>query len=364
MKKTLMLAAALCALLPFASCGGKKSDAKASSGSGAAVEAGGSTKDADKAAEKAAKDAKKALKGAKDAAGAFEIIAKQLADGQTDAALSAIDAAVSLVKNEKATPESLFRYELTKDGSGVRLLGPADGATFAGTLVFPDTIEGLPVKEIEAINAKTFEGATAAIIVPEGVTYFGGLKRTSDLDNNYQRHYNGIANTLVYVSLPSTLKEVGSFVYCLKLARIDIPENAPLENIPEGFASGTSLVQFKFPSAVKSIGTYAFSGTKLTSVELPDGVEILGLDQYGNRAIDFAYCFSGCKELTSVKLPKGLQFVGDNCFTGCPNLAEVIVPEGTGKVEWGWYDGGTFRGTHLNLKSQAALKAIGYEGDF
>lgn len=73
MKKTLMLAAALCALLPFASCGGKKSDAKASSGSGAAVEAGGSTKDADKAAEKAAKDAKKALKGAKDAAGAFEL---------------------------------------------------------------------------------------------------------------------------------------------------------------------------------------------------------------------------------------------------------------------------------------------------
>ncbi|MBQ2315221.1 MAG: leucine-rich repeat domain-containing protein, partial [Treponema sp.] len=160
------------------------------------------------------------------------------------------------------------------------------------------------------------------------------------------------------------LKEAGRFCDCLKLARIDIPENAPLENIPEGFASDTSLVQFKFPSAVKTIGTYAFSGTKLTSVELPDGVEILGLNRYGNRAIDFAYCFSGCKELTSVKLPKGLQFVGDNCFTDCPNLAEVIVPEGTGKVEWGWYDGGTFRGTHLNLKSQAALKALGYTGSF
>lgn len=341
MKKTLMLAAALCALLPFASCGGKKSDAKASSGSGAAVEAGGSTKDADKAAEKAAKDAKKVLKGAKDAAGAFEIIAKQLADGQTDAALSAIDAAVSLVKNEKATPESLFRYELTKDGSGVRLLGPADGATFAGTLVFPDTIEGMPVKEIKVIGGKV-----TAVIVPEGVEVI-------------EIEGVGVApfgHELVYASLPSSLKEVrtdvnGLFYKCKNLVRIDIPADSKLTYIPRSFADEAGIKSFTIPSNVKEIGYNAFNSTALTSIEIPEGVTYIE-----------SGAFEYCKNLEKVTLPSTLKKIGGHAFEDCSNLTEVIVPEGMSNVVWDDYD--AFKGTHLNLKSQAALKAIGYKGKF
>ena len=344
MKKTLMLAAALCALLPFASCGGKKSDAKASSGSGAAVEAGGSTKDADKAAEKAAKDAKKALKGAKDAAGAFEIIAKQLADGQTDAALSAIDAAMALVKNEKATPESLFRYELTKDGSGVRLLGPADGATFAGTLVFPDTIEGLPVKEIEGGYGSTI----TSVIVPEGVEVI-------------EIEGVGVApfgHELVYASLPSSLKEVrtdtgGLFEKCKNLVRIDIPADSKLTYIPKNFANKAGIKSFTIPSNVKEIGYNAFSVTALTSIEIPEGVTHI------HRS-----AFAGCHNLEKVTLPSTLKEIKGGAFKGCSNLTEVIVPESMGKVNWSEFPEDTFEGTHLNLKSQAALKAIGYTGKF
>ena len=317
MKKTLMLAAAACALLMLASCGGGSKD---SSSSGASSSGASNS------------DAAKVLKGAKDAAGAFEIIAKQLADGQTDAALSAIDAAVALVKNEKATPESQFRYELTKDGSGVRLLGWADGATFAGTLVLPDTIEGMPVKEI----GKMWGDKVTAVIVPEGVTYFGGSG----------------GDSLVYVSLPSTLEEVGDFSG-KKLARIDIPADSKLTRIPKGFAAKTGIKSFTIPSNVKEIGEEAFYDcTSLTSIEIPGGVT-----EIGRSAFDF------CSKLEKVTLPSTLKVVGGCAFDRCSNLTEVIVPEGMGKVEWG-YNGDDFYGTHLNLKSQAALKAIGYTGKF
>ncbi len=265
--------------------------------------------------------AEKVVKGAKDAASAFATIASLIDNGNIDAALSAIDAAKSLVNKEKATPESLFRYELTKDGSGVRLLGRAAGTNFSGTLVFPDTIEGLPVKEIEGFRwiDDGVMASVTAIIVPEGVTYFEG--------------FNGKA--LVYVSLPSTIEKISGYTFssdewtcCPNLVRIDIPENAPLEEIPKFFAGKTSLAQFKFPSAVKKIGSHAFEKTKLTSVELP----------------------------------AGLQDIYSGAFYYCSKLTEVIVPEGMGKIEC---DGiFIFNGTHLNLKSQAALKAIGYTGNF
>lgn len=346
MKKTLMLAAALCALLPFASCGGKKSDAKAPSGSGAAVEAGGSTKDADKAAEKAAKDAAKVLKGAKDAAGAFEIIAKQLADGQTDAALSAIDAAVALVKNEKATPESQFRYELTKDGSGVRLLGPAGEVTFEGrSLVFPDTIEGMPVKEINESYGSVYTGPTS-VVVPEGVEVIAFDEGALNGPLGYK---------LVYASLPSSLKEICTRIFrdCKNLVRIDIPADSKLTVIPGGFAKNTGIKSFTIPSNVKEIGWQAFEGCdSLTSIEIPGGVTEIG---------DSA--FYACSKLEKVTLPSTLKVVGSYAFKSCSNLTEVIVPEGMGKVKWSTY-GNEFEGTHLNLKSQAALKAIGYTGEF
>ena len=333
MNKTVLFTAAACALLMLASCGGGSKDSSSSGSSGS-----GSS----------GSDAAKLLKGAKDAASAFSEIAKQLEGGDAAAAIASIEAAIPLLKQEKATPESLFRYELTKDGSGVKILGPADGATFSGTLVFPDTIEGLPVKEIKKMKSDI----VTAIIVPEGVTYFGG--------------FEGIA--LMYVSLPSTIAslETDTFSSCKKLARIDIPENAPLQTIPYHFASETALAQFKFPSAVKNIGCSAFMGTKLTSVEIPDGVEVLGLGSFGDRSDSFVLCFASCKELTSVKLPKSLQYVGPSCFSGCSNLTDVIVPDGIGQVIWKRYatSNDSFEGTHLNLKSQAAVKAIGYKDAF
>lgn len=59
---------------------------------------------------------------------------------------------------------------------------------------------------------------------------------------------------------------------------------------------------------------YLFSGTKITSVDIGEGVTAIG-----------KYVFSGCSSLTSVKLPDTLVSIGGEVFKGCTAL-ETIEP--------------------------------------
>lgn len=66
-----------------------------------------------------------------------------------------------------------------------------------------------------------------------------------------------------------------------------------------------------------SIGNYAFAGTPITSIVLPDSVTTLGTN-----------VFDGCKSLTSATLSKDLKTIGTKVFNGATNLANVTLPEG------------------------------------
>ena len=71
----------------------------------------------------------------------------------------------------------------------------------------------------------------------------------------------------------------------------------------------------------------AFGGCRsLTSVSFPEG-----LQQVGDRA------FSRCSSLTSVTFPEGLQQVGDRAFKGCTSLTSVTLPQGCSYTESGEY---------------------------
>ncbi len=76
---------------------------------------------------------------------------------------------------------------------------------------------------------------------------------------------------------------------------------------------------------VKEIAKNAFKDcTDLTSVTLPDGLEVIG-----------AGAFSGCTGLTSIKIPDTVVSMGSGVFKGCKDL-EVTVP--FAKAPDGWSD--------------------------
>lgn len=69
------------------------------------------------------------------------------------------------------------------------------------------------------------------------------------------------------------------------------------------------ITGFQFPSTLKKIGDEAFINLPITSLTLPDGLEIIGKE-----------AFASSKSLTKVTLPENLKQIGDGAFESCTSL--------------------------------------------
>jgi len=75
---------------------------------------------------------------------------------------------------------------------------------------------------------------------------------------------------------------------------------------------GSRLTNVTIPDSVTSIGEDAFSGTSLTSVIIPNSVTSIGDD-----------AFADCESLTNVTVPGSVTNIGDEAFGFCGNLISV-----------------------------------------
>ena len=75
------------------------------------------------------------------------------------------------------------------------------------------------------------------------------------------------------------------------------------------------------PQGVTRIGESAFGGANISSVAIPEGVEVIDKNA-------FAYC----TELDTVKFPSTLVEIRDAAFCGCEWLKSVALPEGCKKI--------------------------------
>ena len=118
--------------------------------------------------------------------------------------------------------------------------------------------------------------------------------------------------------------------------------------IPESVTSfGSSIfydcVKLKYailPKGITEIYDSMFRGCEsLQSIDIPDGVTRFG---------DFA--FDGCSSLASIILPAGVTYVGNYCFSDCSNLRHIVsFPVRTPTL------GGNYRYNFMRVASNGVL---------
>lgn len=161
------------------------------------------------------------------------------------------------------------------------------------------------------------------------------------------------------------------------LTELDLSK-ALIDEIPnEAFNGRWAIDKVLLPPTLKKIGAYAFQGTALTSVNIPDNVETIkecafnnarqlqevhlpdSLTSLGTSAFEYCrslrtikiptklktipdYTFQNCRSLQSVELHDSITGFGNHAFVNC-DLREIILPKSTS-----WVDNDAFSG-NVNL---------------
>ena len=131
---------------------------------------------------------------------------------------------------------------------------------------------------------------------------------------------------------------------------ISYDEAAAITDLGDAFDGNpeiTSFAELRYFTGLKSIAKNAFRGCKsLTAIELPQGLE--EISQYAFRESKLASvnfpsslrkidtsAFNSCANLASIALPEGLKVLGEAAFNNCTSLTSVVIPESLSQINNG-----------------------------
>ena len=169
-------------------------------------------------------------------------------------------------------------------------------------------------EEIERVIIE--DGCTAIAYNAFGCA--GYYEETEDGEGMWRVEEEPFSN-LSEVRLPDTLSSIGekAFLGCEKLTSVTIPDG--VTDIEDFAFSGTGLTGIDLPDGLTYLS--GFCNTALTEIDIPDSVEIIGTD-----------AFSYCGSLTGVSVPKHVKRIDDYAFSGCSALSSVTLSESVSKI--------------------------------
>ena len=138
------------------------------------------------------------------------------------------------------------------------------------------------------------------------------------------------------------------------LRDLDISRVVNFTELPSKAFSQSTVEKLILPNTLVTIGEYAFSWSKLTSIEIPSSVETMGMAAFlgcsklatvtfkkgsqlktirGKVRFDsLPYIngtFSGCTALTAIEIPASVETIEETAFQGCSSLATVTFEKGS-----------------------------------
>ncbi len=191
-------------------------------------------------------------------------------------------------------------------------------------------------KDLKEISEGCFGACEnlSAIRMPDGIKsvgkdalYWCPMLKEIEIPNSVESIGNSAfrhCEALVRVKMPNELKIIGEYAFqeCSNLQRIDLSKTKLQTIERDAFSACASLTEVKLPGTLRTIGNSAFEETNIKEINIPDGVETIGIGAFG--------AFNDC--LTEkIWLPVSLKYIGAMAF-GSVKKADVYYA-GT-KEQW------------------------------
>ena len=255
------------------------------------------------------------------------------------------------VRTFDARLQGMTNLQSVTFADGVEEIGPnangmVSGCTSLTSVTLPDTL-----KLIDAPSM--FNGAVKleSIVIPDGVElgksvsgmFMGctGLKEVtlpSSISIIHSDMFNG-CRKLSSLTLKGEITEVGerafngcwelsdasflvnvtkmgidAFNTCQELQSVDL---SSLESVPDrAFANCNALAEVVFSNSLKTIGESAFLNTRLTSLDLPEGLVSIGQEAFGGLSYKF---------LRTIDLPDSVAELGEYAFRNSKNIWKINI---------------------------------------
>lgn len=125
----------------------------------------------------------------------------------------------------------------------------------------------------------------------------------------------GNLDGLEKVYIGAGVKDLGyhGFSDCKNLKEVTLEKGSYDEIGMTTFSGCTSLTHIEIPDNIKKLGSWAFSSTGISEINLK---QVETLDEGA---------LSYCKNLTSIKMDN-VESIGRGCFIGCDSLKEIVFP--------------------------------------
>lgn len=116
----------------------------------------------------------------------------------------------------------------------------------------------------------------------------------------------------------------------------------------EVFMNFTSVTAITLPESLKTIGDRAFMNTRMTTLNIPDGVTDIGTNAFkhciyldtvniGKGVTEVGGCFTECTGLRHINFGENVKKIG--AFSGCTLLGEVNIPASVTNIYPQGFDG-------------------------
>lgn len=182
----------------------------------------------------------------------------------------------------------------------------------------PWCFEGTALESVDLSN-------TNVTIMTDGVffnnTSLTSIKLPKGLEYFWDNAFNG-CKSLNNIKMPSTVKGIYNNVFLECTSLTDVTLNEGCTTLGHHVFKKCPLATVTFPNTLNSIGEYAFESTKLNTVDLSN-TQTKSLPNG---------CFYDCEQLSDVKLPKELTYIGQVAFFKS-TIASITFPPTLQKID-------------------------------